>query len=119
MENNNEKSEFRYTYSAKEREELKKIREKYTHKDPPEESKMERLRRLDRSVTKKAQTVSWKKIKHLYPCKPYFNLKNFVICRNSPKLANFSLFHAMKLWSERTPRRTFVRLRDDIIKVTP
>ena len=58
MENNNEKSEFRYTYSAKEREELKKIREKYTHKDPPEESKMERLRRLDRSVTKKAQTVS-------------------------------------------------------------
>ena len=52
MENNNN---FKYTYSAKEQAELKRIREKYENK---EESKLDRLRRLDASVTKKAQTVS-------------------------------------------------------------
>ena len=42
---------FTYTYSASQREELKRIREKYA---PPteDEDKMERLRRLDASVTK-------------------------------------------------------------------
>lgn len=57
MENNNEQSGFCYTYSAKEQEELKRLREKYTYTSR-EESKMDRLRRLDASVTKKAQTVS-------------------------------------------------------------
>ena len=52
---NNENGGFKFTYSAKEQAELKKIREKY---EPREEDKMERLRRLDRGVTKKAQTVS-------------------------------------------------------------
>ena len=52
---NNEKKSFSYTYSAKEQEELKKIREKYAHR---KESKIERLRRLDRSVTKKATAVA-------------------------------------------------------------
>lgn len=55
MEQNNENSRFSYTYSATEQEELKSIREKYTDK---EESKLERLRRLDAGVTRKAQTVS-------------------------------------------------------------
>ena len=57
MENNNENKGFQYTYSAKEQAELKRIREKYT---PPTEteSKMERLRRLDASVTQKAQAVA-------------------------------------------------------------
>lgn len=58
MDNNHpEKSGFSYTYSAKEQAELKKIREKYS---PPTEAedKMARLRRLDRGVTAKAQTVS-------------------------------------------------------------
>ena len=41
-----------YTYSAKEQEEIKKIREKYQKKNP-EEDKMEQLRRLDQSVTQK------------------------------------------------------------------
>lgn len=42
---------FSYTYSASQQEEIKHIREKYV---PPTENedKMERLRRLDRSVTK-------------------------------------------------------------------
>lgn len=42
---------FTYTYSASQQEELKRIREKYA---PPTEGedKMERLRRLDASVTK-------------------------------------------------------------------
>ena len=46
---------FKYTYSAKEQEELKKIREKYTQK---EESKFDRLRRLDSAATNKAQCLS-------------------------------------------------------------
>lgn len=53
-----EKSEvFNYTYSASQQAEIKSIREKYM---PPteEEDKMERLRRLDRSVTKTGTAVS-------------------------------------------------------------
>lgn len=45
MENKNKV--FSYTYSAKQQEEMKRIREKYT---APKENKMEQLRRLDRSV---------------------------------------------------------------------
>lgn len=47
MENN--KETFKYTYSAKQQEEIEKIRKKYM---PQEEDKMELLRRLDRDVTK-------------------------------------------------------------------
>ena len=45
------KETFHYTYSAAQQEEIRSIREKYT---PPaqEEDKMERLRRLDQSVTR-------------------------------------------------------------------
>ena len=58
MENNSqEKNGFSYTYSAKEQTELKKIRDKYTSA-PQNEDKMARLRRLDASVTKTAQTVA-------------------------------------------------------------
>ncbi len=53
MENRNEG--FSYIYSAKEQEEVKKIRQKYV---PKEEDKMVKLRRLDAGVTWKAQTVS-------------------------------------------------------------
>lgn len=51
------KEVFLYTYSATQQAEIKTIREKYA---PPcgEEDKMERLRRLDRSVTKQATVVS-------------------------------------------------------------
>ena len=58
MENNNqEKSGFTYTYSAREQAELKRIRDKYTA--PTEaEDKMARLRRLDASVTQTAQAVA-------------------------------------------------------------
>ena len=52
---NNEQVGFSFTYSAKEQAELKKIREKYT---PHEESKLERLRRLDASVTRKGTVIS-------------------------------------------------------------
>lgn len=44
---------FQYTYSAKERSEIEDIRKKYL---PPEEDKMERLRRLHHSATQKAQS---------------------------------------------------------------
>lgn len=57
MENNNEEKGFQYTYSAKEQEELKRIRDKYTT-GSKEEDKMTRLRRLDRAVTQKAEAVS-------------------------------------------------------------
>jgi hypothetical protein len=45
----NSKGTFRYTYSAKEQEEIEKIRQKYI---PKEENKMEQLRKLDESSTK-------------------------------------------------------------------
>lgn len=57
MENNNENKGFQYTYSAKEQAELKRIREKYAPTTEVED-KMERLRRLDASVTQKAQIVA-------------------------------------------------------------
>ena len=55
MDNQDGKEIFQYTYSAKQQEEIKNIRKKYT---PPEEDKMEQLRRLDRSVTQKGTMVS-------------------------------------------------------------
>ena len=55
MENMNEHEAFRYTYSAKEQEEVKKIRQKYI---PKEADKMEQLRTLDQSVTRKGTTAS-------------------------------------------------------------
>lgn len=55
MENQNEKDGFSFTYSAKEQEEVRRIRQKY---QPQEEDKMNQLRRLDASVTQKATVVS-------------------------------------------------------------
>lgn len=56
-QNNQGKSGFTYTYSAKEQAELKRIREKYTAPTAAED-KMARLRRLDASVTNTAQAVA-------------------------------------------------------------
>ncbi|MBQ7870569.1 MAG: hypothetical protein IJ357_00300 [Oscillospiraceae bacterium] len=53
MEHENET--FNYTYSAQQQEELQRIRKKYL---PPEEDKMEQLRRLDRAVTQKGTTAA-------------------------------------------------------------
>lgn len=47
--------DFEYTYSAPEQEEVRRIREKYI---PKEESKLEKLQRLDASVTRKGTAVS-------------------------------------------------------------
>ena len=52
-----ENNKFEYTYSAKEQAELKRIREKYTPTTETED-KMERLRRLDASVTNTAMAVA-------------------------------------------------------------
>ena len=49
------KETFTYTYSAKQQEEIDKIRKKYL---PPEEDKMAQLRRLDQSATKKGTLIS-------------------------------------------------------------
>lgn len=49
------KETFTYTYSAKQQEEIDKIRKKYL---PPEEDKMAQLRRLDQSTTKKGTLIS-------------------------------------------------------------
>ena len=51
------KETFQYTYSASQQQEVKRIREKYA---PPtqEEDKMEKLRRLDRSVTRPGMIIS-------------------------------------------------------------
>ena len=53
MQKNN--PSFEYSYSAKEQREVESIRKRYL---PPTEDKIERLRRLDRQVTEKAQVVS-------------------------------------------------------------
>ena len=52
---NKEKETFEYTYSSKRKEEIENIRSKYVSK---EEDKMELLRKLDKSVSKKATTSS-------------------------------------------------------------
>ena len=52
MEKNNT---FEYTYSAPQNDEVKRIRDKYL---PKEETKMEQLRRLDESTTKKGLACS-------------------------------------------------------------
>ena len=46
---------FQYTYSAKEQEEIKRIRSRYM---PKEENKMELLRRLDAQVSRRAAMLS-------------------------------------------------------------
>lgn len=51
------KETFNYTYSAAQQEEIRSIREKYM-RPTPEEDKMERLRRLDASVTRLGTIVS-------------------------------------------------------------
>jgi len=55
MENNNKNETFTYTYSAKQQDEIKRIRQKYV---PREEDKMEQLRRLDESATKPGMIAS-------------------------------------------------------------
>ena len=55
MSNNSEQNNFTYTYSAKDRDEIRAIRSKYEKR---EESKMERLRRLDRSAEGRATAIS-------------------------------------------------------------
>lgn len=57
MSNENNNEVFEYTYSAAMQEEVKKIREKYISA-PKEEDKLETLRRLDASVTKKGTILS-------------------------------------------------------------
>ena len=52
MEN---KDTFKFSYSAKQQDEIANIRKKYM---PVEEDKMETLRRLDRSVVNKANMIS-------------------------------------------------------------
>lgn len=56
--NANEKDTFNYTYSAREREEIKKIRDKYTNPEKKQEDNISRLRRLDASVYRKASVVA-------------------------------------------------------------
>lgn len=53
MEQTNET--FNYTYSAKQQEEIKRIRQKYA---PREEDKMEQLRKLDESAKRPGTVVS-------------------------------------------------------------
>lgn len=52
---NRDKDTFQYTYSAKNQEEIRRIREKYS---PQTEDKMDRLRRLDENVTRKGSVAA-------------------------------------------------------------
>ena len=55
MEGKNTESSFKYTYSAKEQDEIKRIRQKYQNE---EEDSMTRLRKLDASATSKATVIA-------------------------------------------------------------
>ena len=55
MENKNTDSSFQYTYSAKEQDEIRRIREKYQSK---EEDGISKLRKMDVRVSQKATVVS-------------------------------------------------------------
>ena len=55
MESNNTDTGFKYTYSAKEQDEIKRIRQKYQSQ---EEDGMKRLRKLDASATSKATVIA-------------------------------------------------------------
>ena len=53
-----EEKSFQYTYTAKEQEEIKKIRERYEEPKEKPIDKIEQLRRLDASVTRKGTVIS-------------------------------------------------------------
>ena len=55
MEGKNTESSFKYTYSAKEQDEIKRIRQKYQSQ---EEDSMTQLRKLDASATSKATVIA-------------------------------------------------------------
>lgn len=55
MEHKNDATDFVYTYSAKEQEEIRQIRQKYQQQ---EENGIDRLRKLDAQVSQKATSVS-------------------------------------------------------------
>ena len=55
MEDKNTESSFKYTYSAKEQDEIKRIRQKYQSQ---EEDSMTQLRKLDASATSKATVIA-------------------------------------------------------------
>lgn len=55
MENRNTNISFKYTYSAEEQEEIRRIRQKY---QTEEQDEMSRLRKMDAKVTQKATIMS-------------------------------------------------------------
>lgn len=55
MNNNSNNEIFTFFYSARQQEEINAIRQKYI---PKAEDKMEQLRKLDQSVTKKSSIIS-------------------------------------------------------------
>lgn len=55
MDDNKQGESFRFRYSAKEQEELKRIRQKYL---PSEEDKMQKVRKMDAHATNKATMIS-------------------------------------------------------------
>ncbi len=57
MENKNQ-NDFHFTYSAQEKEEIQKIRQKYVREAKNNEDGIARLRHLDSHATQKSQTVS-------------------------------------------------------------
>lgn len=56
--NNETRNGFSFSYSAAEQEEVRAIREKYTAPDKREEATIDRLRRLDASVTRRGEVFS-------------------------------------------------------------
>lgn len=55
---NKDKEFFSYTYSAEQQKEVEKIRKKYINEPSEETDKMERLKMLDASVTRKGSIMA-------------------------------------------------------------
>ena len=53
-----ENKSFNYTYSSSQQSEIDEIRRKYLPKEPKEEDKLEKLRRLDKSAEQKGTIAS-------------------------------------------------------------
>lgn len=58
MDKSPQTQDFHYTYSAKEQEEIRRIRERYAAPAEPAVDKMEQLRRLDAGVTQKGSVAA-------------------------------------------------------------
>lgn len=83
----NQNESFSYTYSAQQQAEVQKIRSKYL---PKEESKLDTLRRLDRSASQKAK--AWSITVGIFGCLILGAGMSLIMTELSALLGDYSMF---------------------------